>query len=50
MPSGGTARLRCYLEFLEQESEELPLSFQFKSLLEPFVPKIAKVLGEPLTG
>ena len=36
---------------LERESEELHLNDQFKSLLEPFVPKAAKqVPAEPLSG
>jgi|GEM_PF-3794445 len=39
------------LKLFEQESEELRLSPQFKSLLEPFVPKSAKqVSAEPLNG
>ena len=38
-------------QLLEQESEELHLSPQFKSLLEPFVPKTANhVAAEPLSA
>jgi len=37
-------------QLFEQESEHLRLSLQFKSLLEPFVPKTANhVYAEPLT-
>jgi hypothetical protein len=36
---------------LEQEADELHLSSQFKSLLEPFVPKTAhRVSAEPITA
>jgi len=38
-------------QLFEQQNEELQLSPQFRSLLEPFVPKSAKqVSAEPLTG
>jgi hypothetical protein len=37
-------------KLFEQESEHLHLSPQFKSLLEPFVPKTANHDGEPLSA
>jgi len=44
VPSGGTAGLRCYPGALGAQGGEPRFSPQFKSLLDPFAPKIAKVL------
>jgi hypothetical protein len=35
---------------LEQESEQLHLNSQFRSLFEPFVPRTARVSSEPLSA
>jgi hypothetical protein len=58
MPSGGCDCLRCALEtasdpceLLEQHSDRLHLSPQFKSLLETFVPKTAtQSTTDPVLG